>query len=217
MEDEGFNDRDFGAHSRSFSTCSPTLRVSSRDSHARLTSGWLAGLYREGVEPSGSLRKVSDHMVIPLSCHPDATILLLRPLPDANSIRLQEGSVLRHHGLRRARGCLLLGLPSVSPMRCWLRLEPRWYHLRPSRLHRIYYEWSYRDGVFRFVEHPVHFVREQAYEGKYLIQTEETNLSAVEAVRLYKELADVERAFANLKDVLDMRPIYHRTDDRVAA
>jgi hypothetical protein len=75
MEDEGFNDRDFGAHSRSFSTCSPTLRVSSRDSHARLTSGWLAGLYREGVEPSGSLRKVSDHMVIPLSCHPDATIV----------------------------------------------------------------------------------------------------------------------------------------------
>src|SRR5215469_8035028 len=63
MEDEGFNDRDFGAHSRSFSTCSPTLRVSSRDSHARLTSGWLAGLYREGVEPTGSLRKVSDHMV----------------------------------------------------------------------------------------------------------------------------------------------------------
>src|SRR5215469_4742075 len=75
MEDEGFNDRDFGAHSRSFSTCSPTLRVSSRDSHARLTSGWLAGLYREGVEPTGSLRKVSDHMVIPLSCHPDATIV----------------------------------------------------------------------------------------------------------------------------------------------
>jgi transposase len=36
-------------------------------------------------------------------------------------------------------------------------------------------------------------------------------------VRLYKELSEVERAFANLKDVLDMRPIYHRTDDRVDA
>ena len=34
-------------------------------------------------------------------------------------------------------------------------------------------------------------------------------------MRLYKELSEVERAFANLKDVLDMRPIYHRTDDRV--
>jgi transposase len=80
-----------------------------------------------------------------------------------------------------------------------------------------YYGWSYEDGVFRFFEHPVHFTREQAYEGKYVIQTEEPNLSAVEAVRLYKELSEVERAFANLKDVLDMRPIYHRTDDRVQA
>jgi transposase len=80
-----------------------------------------------------------------------------------------------------------------------------------------YYGWSYEDGVFRFFEHPVHFTREQAYEGKYVIQTEEPNLSAVDAVRLYKELSEVERAFANLKDVLDMRPIYHRTDSRVQA
>jgi len=80
-----------------------------------------------------------------------------------------------------------------------------------------YYGWSYTDGAFRFFEHPVHFTREQAYEGKYVIQTEEPNLSAVDAVRLYKELSEVERAFANLKDVLDMRPIYHRTDDRVQA
>ena len=43
---------------------------------------------------------------------------------------------------------------------------------------------SYADGVFRFFEHPVNFTREQAYEGKYVIQTEEPNLSAVDAVRL---------------------------------
>ena len=80
-----------------------------------------------------------------------------------------------------------------------------------------YYDWSYDDGVFRFFEHPVHFAREQAYEGKYVIQTEEPNLSAVDAVRLYKELSEVERSFANLKDVIDMRPIYHQTDERVQA
>ena len=80
-----------------------------------------------------------------------------------------------------------------------------------------YYGWSYEEGVFRFFEHPVHFTREQAYEGKYVIQTEEPNLSAVEAVQLYKELSEVERAFANLKDVIELRPIYHRTDDRVEA
>jgi transposase len=80
-----------------------------------------------------------------------------------------------------------------------------------------YYDWRFEDGVFRFFEHPVHFTREQAYEGKYIIQTEEPNLSALDAVRLYKELADVERAFATLKDVLDMRPIYHQTPHRVQA
>lgn len=80
-----------------------------------------------------------------------------------------------------------------------------------------YYGWSYQDGVFRFFEHPVHFSREQAYEGKYVIQTEEPNLSAVEAVQLYKDLCEVERAFANLKDIIELRPIYHRNDDRVQA
>jgi transposase len=80
-----------------------------------------------------------------------------------------------------------------------------------------YYGWSYEGGVFRFFEHPVHFTREQAYEGKYVIQTEELNPSAVDVVGLYKELSEVERAFANVKDVIDLRPIYHRTDDRVQA
>src|SRR4029078_11545087 len=50
-----------------------------------------------------------------------------------------------------------------------------------------------------------------------VIQTEEPNLSPVEAVQIYKELSEVERAFCNLKDVLEMRPIYHRTEDRVQA
>jgi transposase len=80
-----------------------------------------------------------------------------------------------------------------------------------------YYDWSYEDGIFRFFEHPLHFTREQAYEGKYVIQTEEPNPSPVEVVRLYKELSDVERAFADLKDVIEMRPIYHQTDRRVEA
>jgi transposase len=80
-----------------------------------------------------------------------------------------------------------------------------------------YYDWRYEDAAFRFFEHPLHFTREKAYEGKYVIQTEEPNLSPLDAVRLYKELAEVERSFGNLKDVIDMRPIYHQTDSRVQA
>jgi transposase len=80
-----------------------------------------------------------------------------------------------------------------------------------------YYDWRHEDGAFRFFEHPVHFAREQAYEGKYVIQSEEPHLSAVDAVQLYKQLSDVERAFASLKDVIDMRPVYHRTPHRTQA
>ena len=80
-----------------------------------------------------------------------------------------------------------------------------------------YFDWEYTDGRFRFFEHPVHLKREQAAEGLYVIQTEEPDLTPVQAVTLYKELSEVERAFANLKDVLDLRPIYHQTDERVEA
>lgn len=80
-----------------------------------------------------------------------------------------------------------------------------------------YYGWELREGRFRFSEHPVHLEREKAYEGKYVIQTEESHLSPVQAVRVYKELSEVERGFRELKDILAMRPIYHRTKPRVEA
>ena len=80
-----------------------------------------------------------------------------------------------------------------------------------------YYDWTLTKGKFQFVEHPVHLEQEKALEGTYLIQTEEPHLSPVEAVTVYKELSEVERAFAELKDVIEMRPIYHRKADRVRA
>jgi transposase len=77
-----------------------------------------------------------------------------------------------------------------------------------------YYDWEYKDGCFRFFESP-NLERERAYEGKYLIQTEEQDLTPVEAVQQYKELAELERGFSTLKDVIEMRPIWHKSDERV--
>ena len=51
----------FGALSRGFGTCCLRFTNGVATIHAKLASGWLARLYREGVEPSGSLQKVSDH------------------------------------------------------------------------------------------------------------------------------------------------------------
>src|SRR5271157_5265104 len=49
----------------------PTLTTGVAARHARLASGWLADLYREGVEPSGSRQKVSElHVHPPLLSFP---------------------------------------------------------------------------------------------------------------------------------------------------
>ncbi len=88
--------------------------------------------------------------------------------------------------------------------------------LRRNHGHR-YFDWELRRGEFRFFEHPINLARETALEGKYVVQTEEPNLSPVEAVSAYKELNEVERGFSHLKDVLELRPVYHQSDARVQA
>jgi transposase len=90
------------------------------------------------------------------------------------------------------------------------RILGRWHGFRR-------YDWEYRADRFRFFEHPVNLKREEAYEGKYVIQTEEPHLTPVEAVTIYKELRESERAFANVKDVIELRPLYHQPDPRVEA
>jgi transposase len=88
--------------------------------------------------------------------------------------------------------------------------------LRRNHGHR-YFDWELRRGKFRFFEHPLNLAREKALEGIYVIQTEEQSLSAVQAVAAYKELNEVERGFSHLKDLLELRPVYHHQDTRVRA
>lgn len=84
-----------------------------------------------------------------------------------------------------------------------------------SRHHgQRYFGWKIEEGVFQYFEHP-NLEREKAFEGKYLIQTEEKGLMPIEAVQAYKELNEVEQSFRQLKDVIGMRPIYHRNGQRV--
>jgi len=80
-----------------------------------------------------------------------------------------------------------------------------------------YYRWRLEAGQLLFEEDPVHLEREKRLEGKYLIATSEKGFEPLEAVRMYKELSEVERGFRCLKDVLEMRPIYHKVERRVRA
>lgn len=79
-----------------------------------------------------------------------------------------------------------------------------------------YYDWRLQNGAFEFFEHPTHLARERRLEGRYVIATSEAGLTALDAVAQYKELMEVERGFRHLKDVIDLRPIHHRTAERIA-
>ena len=76
------------------------------------------------------------------------------------------------------------------------------------------------DTVFTFTRKTDSIAREAALDGLYIIRTSvrPTEMDAAECVRTYKSLAQVERAFRSLKSVdLHVRPIHHRTADRVRA
>lgn len=79
-----------------------------------------------------------------------------------------------------------------------------------------YYSWELRDRAFHFEASP-QWERERRMEGKYVITTTEKDFGVLDAVRTYKDLTDVERGFRHLKDVLAVRPIYHRVERRVRA
>ncbi len=52
-------------------------------------------------------------------------------------------------------------------------------------------------------------------DGKYLVRTSDDTLAAEDVALGYKQLAEVERAFRSLKHDLDLRPVYHRLEERI--
>jgi transposase len=76
------------------------------------------------------------------------------------------------------------------------------------------------EGKFQWSRREHTIEQEAKLDGIYVIRTSESaeRLSAADTVRSYKSLAQVERAFRTLKGMdLLIRPIRHRTEDRVPA
>jgi hypothetical protein len=54
-------------------------------------------------------------------------------------------------------------------------------------------------------------------DGKYLLRTADPHLSAEDIALGYKQLLEVERGWRDMKQLLDLRPVYHRLEDRIRA
>jgi hypothetical protein len=54
-------------------------------------------------------------------------------------------------------------------------------------------------------------------DGKYLLRSSDPHLSAEDIALGYKQLLEVERGWRDLKQVIDLRPVYHRLEERIRA
>jgi hypothetical protein len=57
--------------------------------------------------------------------------------------------------------------------------------------------------------------REEKLDGKWLLVTNDVTLSAEDVALGYKQLIRVEQSFRRLKHGIDIRPMHHRTEDRI--
>lgn len=70
-------------------------------------------------------------------------------------------------------------------------------------------------GLLRIDEAAVR--AEEKLDGKVLLRCSDPSLPAVEIALGYKQLWQIERAWRDMKQVLDLRPVYHRKEERIRA
>ena len=58
---------------------------------------------------------------------------------------------------------------------------------------------------------------EENLDGKYLLRTANPELSAEDIALGYKQLLEVERGWRDMKQFIDLRPVYHRKEERIRA
>jgi len=83
-----------------------------------------------------------------------------------------------------------------------------------------HFHYRIRSNKFTYERNQASIERESALDGIYVIRTTvpAASASSEQAVRHYKELSKVERAFRSLKSVdLKIRPIHHHLEERVRA
>ena len=58
---------------------------------------------------------------------------------------------------------------------------------------------------------------EEKLDGKYLLRCSDPHLAPEDIALGYKQLLEVERGWRDMKQILDLRPVYHRREDRIRA
>jgi transposase len=96
---------------------------------------------------------------------------------------------------------------------------------RPER-DQLAEQLSTKPGLKRFLrQSPTGLLRvdkkkitaEERLDGKYLLRSSDPKLSAEDIALGYKQLLEVERGWRDMKQIIDLRPVYHHREDRIRA
>ena len=71
------------------------------------------------------------------------------------------------------------------------------------------------DGKFYYTFKQDAYKYEKLIAGKYVLKTNEALLSAKEIIKAYKNLSRIEDSFRDIKDFLEVRPIFHKSQNNI--
>jgi len=134
--------------------------------------------------------------------------------------RKEYEQALRHKSMTRAEGHLHKVAAAVAKGQVKKAAKIGGRAAKALQKDKGFRYFSFRidgDGQFEYWQDSAKLEAETIREGRYLLTTDHPKLTPQEAVLRYKELGNVEDAFRHLKDVIEGRPIFHKTDLRVCA
>lgn len=78
-----------------------------------------------------------------------------------------------------------------------------------------YYKYGIAGNKVEYKENEKSLEYERRIAGKWVLKTENKKMAAWHIIEAYRNLSQIERAFRTIKSFLDLRPIYHRDEQRV--
>ena len=78
-----------------------------------------------------------------------------------------------------------------------------------------YFTYEIKNEKLSFKREAEIIARDEKYDGFYMVETTNTELSGSEIEKKYKSLQFVERAFDSMKNHIEIRPVFHYKESRI--
>jgi hypothetical protein len=162
----------------------------------------------EALARAGRYRRVADNLDVKTAIVDAGTLAERRFIVCRNHTEAHRDATRRERALAR----LTEALPAVDAKTGDARQRAEAELLAHPVLRRYL---TRRNG--RLVIDQAKVTAEARLDGKFLLSCSDDTLPADDVALGYKQLLEVERAWRDMKQTLEIRPVYHRLEDRIRA